>query len=45
RHHVSPGYFSGVLKRLHRVNQTVSQFMPYYIPQWVFTGRAIPAIC
>ncbi|EDZ5239803.1 transcriptional regulator [Salmonella enterica] len=45
RHHVSPGYFSGALKRLQRVNQTVSRLMPYYIPQGEFTGQTIPVIC
>ncbi|EHD9149696.1 transcriptional regulator [Salmonella enterica] len=45
RHNVSPGYFSAALKRFQRVNQTVSQLMPYYIPQGEFTGQTIPVIC
>lgn len=31
RHSVSPGYFSGALRRFQRVNQTVSRLVPYYI--------------
>ncbi|SUG74928.1 major pilu subunit operon regulatory protein PapB [Salmonella enterica] len=44
RHHVSPGYFSGALRRLQRVDQTVSQLMPYYMPPEIFKELAMQSI-
>ncbi len=31
RHDVSPGYFSGALKRFQRTHQSISQIIPFYI--------------
>ncbi|HCU1575905.1 TPA: AFA-III adhesin operon transcriptional regulator AfaA, partial [Escherichia coli] len=33
RHSVSPGYFSGALKRFQRVSQTVYRLVPFYFPE------------